>query len=246
MAADAAGHLHGMIRNLERDEVKHLCIMSAADVYLLGPRPWSRLLDLIRKGLRNYTGQKKSRSGGDAFGTNTVTAIEGIAAHVLTEYFLRKWLKTIPLRTLTTVFHTPASIPELGAQTPSPERQAEIEGARKIGEEKRLRLARWNPERRLQALEQGRFEESQGDTIERLIAHDLNGLKGAETPGSAGDKAMRQRIRRVTRTEGSRLRRCLFDRLRDFQVRHNCCVGAHALPSPVHPPGNLQDPRIKR
>ncbi len=81
MAAHATGHLHNLIRNLERDEVKHLCIMSAAAAYLLGPRPWGRFLDLVRKGLDNYTSQKKSRSGGRVFGTNPVTAIEGIVAH---------------------------------------------------------------------------------------------------------------------------------------------------------------------
>jgi hypothetical protein len=227
MAAHATGNLHNLIRNLERDEVKHLCIMSAA-AYLLGSRPWGRFLDLVRKGLENYTSQKKSRSGGEVFGTNPITAIEGIAAHLFTEFYLRKWLKTIPLRTLTVIFETPSSIPELGALAPSPQAQAEIDASLNLGKEKRLSLDRWAPERRRKALEQQRFEESHEGAIEQLIASDLEGFKGAGTPGSEGDKEMRKRIRHVTRAGSKMLRTSLFDRLRDFQVQHNHHVVSQA------------------
>ena len=161
MAAHASGPLHPVIRNLERDEIKHLCIMSAADAYLFGPRPWGRFFELVRKGLGNFTNQKKSRSGGEVFGTNPVLAIEGMAAHLVTEFFLRRWLRTVPLRTLTTVFETPSSLAGLGAVAASPERQVEIEEALQRGREKRLRLERWAPKQRRLALEQRRFEETQ-------------------------------------------------------------------------------------
>jgi hypothetical protein len=156
MAAHATGPLHPVIRNLERDEVKHLCIMSAADQYLFGPRPWGRFFELVKKGLGNFTSQKKSRSGGEVFGTNPVLAVEGIAAHLLTEWFLRRWLKTVALRTLTEVFETPSSLAELGAEAASPERQAEIDEALRREREKRLRLERWAPKQRRQALAQRR------------------------------------------------------------------------------------------
>ncbi len=156
MAAHATGPLHPVIRNLERDEVKHLCIMSAADQYLFGPRPWGRFVELVKKGLGNFTSQKKSRSGGEVFGTNPVLAVEGIAAHLLTEWFLRRWLRTVPLRTLTEVFETPSSLAELAAEAASPERQAEINEALRREREKRLRLERWAPKQRRQALEQRR------------------------------------------------------------------------------------------
>jgi hypothetical protein len=227
MAAHATGHLLNLIRNLERDEIKHLCIMSAADAYLLGPRPWRRFLDLVRKGLGNYTSQKKSRSGGDAFGTNPVTALEAIAAHLLTEFCLRKWLKTIPLRTLTIVFETPSSISELAAFAPSPQRQAQIDEALKNGKEKRLRLDRWEPEQKRQALEQRRFEELHEGVIKETIALELEGFKGAESPCSQREKDVRKLIRHVTRIGTKKLRICLLGRLRDFQVQNNRHDVAH-------------------
>jgi len=220
MAAHATGHLHNLIRNLERDEVKHLCIMSAAAVYLLGPRPWGRFLDLVRKGLDNYATQKKSRSGGAVFGTNPVTAIEGIVAHLLTEFYLHKWLKSIPLRTLTLVFETPSSIPEFGVPVPLPQRQAEVDRLLNDGEKRRLTLDRWAPEKRRQALELQRFERSQEGAIERIIKLELDGFRDAERPGSERDKAVRKRIGRITRS-GSNLRASLIDHLRDYQVQSN-------------------------
>ncbi len=221
MAAHATGHLHSLIRNLERDEVKHLCIISAASAYLLGPRPWRRFLDLVRKGLGNFTNQKKSRSGGDAFGTNPITAIEGIAAHLLTEYYLRKWLKTVPLRTLKLVFETPSSLPELGASVLSPERQTEMDAALNRGREKRLALDRWEPETRLQAAQQRQFEASQNLATAQIIAVDLGGFQGCETPGTEQDKDLRKRIRRGEYGSDRVLQNSLIDHLRDFQIRHN-------------------------
>ena len=152
MAAHATGCLHDLIRNLARDEVKHLTIMSAAYLYLFGPRPWKRFIDLVAKGLENYSLQRKSRSGGDLLGANPVTAIEGIAAHLLTEFYVRTWLRTLPLQTLQTVFETPSRLPELAAFAPSPERQAYIDQNTRHGREKRLSLARWKPGPRRKAL----------------------------------------------------------------------------------------------
>ena len=221
MAAHATGHLHNLIRNLERDEIKHLCIMSAADAYLLGPRPWGRFLDLVRKGLGNYSNQKKTRSGGDIFGTNPITALEGIAAHLLTEFYLRKWLKTIPLHTLTVIFETPSSIPELAGFAPSPQRQAEIQETLQKGMERRQRLDRWELTRRRQALEQRRFEEANAHLIEETIVAEFEGFGGAETPGSSREQDIRKQIRHLRGTGTKLLRSCLLNRLRDYQVRHN-------------------------
>ena len=241
MAAHATGHLHNLIRNLERDEVKHLCIMSAADAYLLGPRRWRRFFALVRTGLGNFTRQKQSRSGGDAFGSNPVTAIEGIAAHLLTEFHLRKWLKTIPLRTLALVFETPSSLPEPAAPAPSPQRQAEIQERLQKGKERRVRLERWQPARRRRALEQQRYEEANADIIEQAIGEELAGFKGAELPGSPGEQATRRQIsRRTSRVSRKMTRRCLLDRLRDYQVQRNHHVLARSLTSSYQHPSKLE------
>ena len=75
MAAHASGSLHTLLRNVARDEIKHLCILSAADRYLLGPRPWARFVELVKIGLEHYRGQRRRRSGCDRIGANAITAL---------------------------------------------------------------------------------------------------------------------------------------------------------------------------
>jgi hypothetical protein len=54
------------------------------------------------------------------------------------------------------------------------------------------------------------------DEIKHLAI--LGGFRGAEVPGSRPDRRTRTRIRRLAR---GMLRTCLFDRLRDHQIRNN-------------------------
>lgn len=218
MAAHATGHLHDLLRNLERDEVKHLAIISAASAYLLGPRPWRRFLDLVRKGLENFTSQKKSRSSGDVFGANPITAIEGIVAHLLTEFFLRRWLKILPLHTLALVFETPSSLPDYGVFTPSPERQAEIHEAMLSGRRKRQSLQRWPEPQRRDALAQRHFDDAHEVEIRLCINTALDGFQGAGVAGSPGNRELRRAIRRMTPRAAARLRTALLNRLRSFEV----------------------------
>jgi hypothetical protein len=148
MAAHATGELHTMLRNVERDEIKHLCVLSAADRYLLGPRPWRRLRDLIAIGLESYRGQRRARSGGSDIGSNRVTAIEVIAAHLFMEHALRRWLASIPVPTLVAVFETASNVPDLTGAAPGPEQLAQLEAGRR----RRMALARWPPRERRRAL----------------------------------------------------------------------------------------------
>ena len=222
MAAHATGHLHTLIRNLARDEIKHLAIMSAADRYLFGPRRWKRFVVLIKKGLENFTQQRKRRSGGDVLGSNPITALEGAAAHLLTEFLLRKWLDTVPLRTLTTVFETPSSLQELAAFAPSPERQAAIDAELERGRAKRVALARWAPDERERALAQREFERVCEHDVSATISTELDGFRGAEAPGSAAAAGKLKQIRRRRFRGGAWMQAVLRDRMRDFQIRNNC------------------------
>jgi hypothetical protein len=218
MAVHAAGDLHTLARNMARDEIKHFCILSSADSYLFGPRPWRRFMDIVKLGIGNYRRQRAARSGGALLGTNWALAVEGICSHLLTAVYLAMWLRTVPLRTLATVFETPSKLAPLAAFTPPPRRQAEIEEIARQGERKRLSLARWKPEERDPALRQRWFEENNARLLEEIVAAELGGFAGAETPGSAAAKAARRRIRSLSK---GAIRAALLDLLRDYQVRNN-------------------------
>lgn len=195
MAAHATGGLHHLIRNIARDEIKHLSILGAAALYLFGPRPWRRFADLVRQSLNEFRGHKRARSSGDLLGTNPVTAFEVIVAHFLTERYVRKWLRSLPLTTLTWIFES------------NPD-----------GKEKRESLIRWHPDARLKALAQRAFEQTHAAAIDATIASELDNFASAEPPGSRIETNLRRKIRNLG---GRMLRTSLLHRLRDHQIRNN-------------------------
>jgi hypothetical protein len=152
MAAHATGDLHHLLRNMARDEIKHLGILGAADRYLFGPRTWRRFADMVRQSLVEYRTHKHRRSGGDLMGTNPVTALEVVLAHLLAESAVRRWLKTLPLATLASIFDAPSRVAELEGAAVPPECRAEWDAILTAGREKRERLVRWAPRQRERAL----------------------------------------------------------------------------------------------
>lgn len=218
MAAHASGPLHTFLRNLAQDEVKHLSILSAADAYLLGPRPWRRFVDLVRIGLENYRGQRRRRSGGEGIGANPISAIEVVAAHLFLERRIRAWLASVPLRALTAVFETPSTLPEMKMVTPTPEERARRDEAERHARERRLALGRWRPASRAAALTERRFDEEHADQLTADVDTRLDGFRGAEVPDSHEACAMRRRIKAVSPRQ---FRHALLDRLRDYQIGRN-------------------------
>lgn len=233
MAAHSLGELRLLLRNVVRDEIKHLSILSSADSYLFGPRPWRRFAAWVRMGLEFYRGQRKDRSGGEILGGNPVLALEGVVAHLLTAFFVIRWLRTIPLRTLTSVFETPSRLPDLAALVLSHEKRVQIDETLRQGREKRWSLARWSQGKRgkverSKALARRQFEEAHREVIDRIVAAELDGFQGAEAHGSARDRTLRRWIGALTleghgfeRHGKSMLRRCLRDRLRHYQIQNN-------------------------
>ena len=195
MAVHATGDLHHALRNLARDEIKHLAILGAADRYLFGRRPWQRFGVLVRQGLDEYRAQRHRRSGGDLMGINPVTALEVVAAHLLEEFFIRRWLETLPLPTLEAVFEAPSSLPELAAAAAPPDRRAALEGIVRTGQEKRANLSRWAPRERERASARRAFEADHAREIEETVHHEFDGFRGAESPGSRRDRDARKKIR---------------------------------------------------
>lgn len=230
MAAHSApsSDLRVLVRNIVRDEIKHLSILSAADAYLFGPRLWQRFVDWVKLGIGNYRNTRAVRSSGDLLGSNPALSVEGVAAHLLTAFYVSKWLRTVPLHTLATVFETPSKLPDLAAFSPAPDQQGQMDETLQKGKAKRLGLVRWDSEPGARALSQRQFEEAHVRTIEKIIVAELDGFQGAEIPGSRREQIIRRRIANLTldshglEAYGKRmLRTCLSDRLRHDQIQNN-------------------------
>jgi hypothetical protein len=218
MAAHATGALHLLLRNVARDEIKHLSILAAADRYLFGPRPWRRAGDLIRHGLREYRAQRQRRSGGDLIGVNALTAFEVVAAHAIGEFAIRRWLATLPLATLEAIFEGRPDAPAFVPDDLTPAQRDAHDAALRAGHDRRVGLARWGRRRRARALEQRRFEQDHAREIEAAARELLAGREDAALPGSRAERAL---LTRIANAGGARLRSCLVDRLRDRQIRGN-------------------------
>jgi hypothetical protein len=143
MAAHANGMLHTLLRNMARDEIKHLCILSAADVYLRGPGPWRRFGELLRIGAANFRGQQRRRSRGNQMAANAATRVEVVAAHLMMEWRLRRWLAGLSLDTLRIVFETDS--PSIAAGMLEPAEQARIDARLAQNRRRREELSRWRP-----------------------------------------------------------------------------------------------------
>ena len=229
MAAHSQGELHKIVRNLERDEVKHLAILGAVHCYLFGWQPWRRLWAVIRQGLANYGLQRQRRSGGRMLGANPVTAVEGIVAHLLTEFLVRRWLRTVPLRTLRAVFEAPSRLQTLAASETEAEEADRIQETDRREAERRVALGRWSARQREAAERQARLERENSELIESRVGNELDSFNGAEIAGSDGDLTLRRRLRRGAGPRA--LRSIMLERLRDYQIRGKlaCTVGEDAL-----------------
>ncbi len=104
MAAHATGELHTLLRNVARDEIKHLAILSAVDLLLFGRGPWRRFTRLVRQSLNEFRGQRKVRTGGRRMGSNRRTAFEVVFAHLAAEWRVRRWMRTLDRARLSELF----------------------------------------------------------------------------------------------------------------------------------------------
>jgi hypothetical protein len=218
LAAHATDELHTVMRNVARDEIKHLAILSAVDRYLYGPRPWGRFNALVGTAIEQYRSHRQRRSAGDYIGTNAASACEVIVAHLLAEHRVRRWLASLPLGALIAVFEFPSQLPALAALPRAPEQEARDREAVHAAAERRAGLARWAPANRQRALEQRAWEADSAETIDRLMDGDLAALAGAGLSGSVEDRQTRRRIRRLGT---GRLRTALLGRLRLHQIVYN-------------------------
>lgn len=169
--------------------------------------------------------------------------MEGIVSHLLTAFYLTRWLRTVPLRTLAAVFETASKLQDLAAFAASPEQQGRIDQTLRRGQEKRLALVRWDQGQRSKtarskALARRQFDEAHREIIEKIIAAELDSFHGAEAPGCGRERTLRRRIAGLAlkghglETHGKNLlRRCLGDHLLHYQIQNNRYVlGRETIP----------------
>ena len=180
MASHTRDELRLALMNLVGDELKHLTVVGAADIYLRGKDANNRLIRMLEKGFSELHEAANVRTAGKKVYSNPFNIFEAFVALLMIEVRMRGYLCTLPLKTLERIFDTPSRLPELPSLATPQERE---ENDRRIEENRRLRkeLAHWPEHLRKAALKQRRFEESHQELIEKIIATRLGSLQGVES-----------------------------------------------------------------
>src|SRR5262249_47912965 len=121
--------------------------------------------------------------------SNPLNVFEAFIAQTMVEVRMRRYLCSLPLKTLERVFDTPSMLPELPSLATAQERE---ENARRIQEHERLRkeLAHWPEGLRQAATKQRRFEEAHQALIQHIIDTGLGGLQGVESSEAGMNKVL--------------------------------------------------------
>lgn len=230
LLAHSHGNLHKHLRNVFRDEVKHLAIMSAVDRYLRGPQPWRRFHGMFKILWERIRAHRHERSGADSGISEPVFFLEILYAHMLNEYYTRRWLATLPYPTLRKIFETPSRLPESAKDVPDAETLARWEADKATAARLRAELTWWTPEERARTLAQQRFVEVHRGTLERIVAERFRGFRGAEEPDGPESRRVRGEIARLKPADlrpfgnvddVASVRRALLDTLRGHQIENN-------------------------
>jgi len=189
MASHTRDDLRLALMNLVGDELKHLTVVAAADIYLRGKDANNRLIRMLEKGFSELHEAANVRTAGKKVYSNPFNIFEALMALLMIEVRMRGYLRTLPLKTLERIFDTPSRLPELPSLATLQEKE---ENDRRIEENKRLRkeLAHWPEHLRKAALKQRRFEESHQELIKKIIATRLGSLQGVESSETQMNKVL--------------------------------------------------------
>jgi hypothetical protein len=189
MASHTRAELRLALINLVGDELKHLTVVGAADIYLRGKDANNRLIRMLEKGISELDEAANERTAGKKVYSNPFNIFEALMALLMIEVRMRRYLCNLPLMTLERVFDTPSRLPERPSLSTPQERE---ENARRVEENKRLRkeLAHWPERLRKAAFKQRRFEESHQELIKKIIATRLGGLQGVESSETQMNKVL--------------------------------------------------------
>lgn len=235
LAAHARGDLRRLLLNLALDEIKHLAIIAAADRFLLGPRPWRRLLAIARV-MAHYTRHHTDhRSDGATIAGNAVTVLEIATAMALEEGAVRRWAARLPLAALRDVFEVASTLPAIAAFEPRGAEREEVERKTAAEASRRASLSRWSDRERRRAMRKLDVEARHGLVLDRMVGAQLGRFAGAEDAGSSGDREIRRRIRRlplaaIPADDRAAARTALVERLRHHQIRGNRYERSLAFP----------------
>ncbi len=200
LATHSTQDLQIAVKNVLADEIKHLSIVSGADKYLFGTTPMARIKRMLHKTAYEVRTNSGVRTDSDKAG-NLYNAIEIVAAHVMIEIKMRRWLRQVPFRTLRGFFEPNSQRGVLPATPMTVMEQSEF--AQKLAKSAEMRetLARWPEGQRKFVMAQQKFEEQNAELIDLIIASKLDGFKGIE----ASDEHVKEVLNKIDNMDVARL-----------------------------------------
>jgi hypothetical protein len=227
MAAHAVDELQQMYLNITRDEIRHLAVASASRVYIQGFVAKKRFREMVGQMLAfvKHHGERselpKPKSVSLAF-----LNLESALTLLISEFFVRKWLRTVPLATLRLVFEVETKLRRPASEALDEAVQSSHREFLEAERAKRVALSRWAPELRAVAERDAASEARLAPSLNRFAQDSLAAFAGASRAGSPADRAIRRKIARAkvgaSPEDWSIARKILVARLRHHQFVSAC------------------------
>lgn len=244
LAAHSEGPLREWVLNVTRDEVKHMSLFGGLYKYLKGDTYWGRLKEMLKKTLLEI--KEKTASGKSEYGAlgiaDGLTMFEVAYIHVVYEANIRKFFRSLPLKSLRKIYETEINLKPLPTEPVAPEKQAQMDLAIEKETEMRKSLARWRAGQRESYDNLEYFEFRNNPWMTHFIKTRFGEFRGVEVyMGEAHKRTLKEiddltaielEVRyqiKLSKAELALLKTSLRETLRDYQIFNNETVRSLGL-----------------
>ncbi len=234
LGAHSEGNTAVYLRNIRGDEVKHSTVFAGLYHYLSGNTYFSRLRGVLKKMWIEFLDKDENSEYAKVLKEEPIMLIEGLYTQVQYEKQIKKYIATLPLKTLRKFFETDINLEPLPAEAMDPVKKQRFDVLKKIEKSRREALAGWPRAQREAAYKLEYFEVENNEALSALISRKFNYFKGAEEYGNAGDLKIKSEIEKLSwdelktfnfvmasKNDVTLAKTSLLATLRDYQILNN-------------------------
>jgi len=226
LMSHASGAASQWVDQPRTDETKHMAIFAASYKYFMGNQFLYRTRVMLDS-MKVYSDlHKKTNSVADQALAEKVSLFELSIVHLFIEYRVRKYLKSIPMKTLAKFFERePVGMTDRDESDTDLEKQKSIQASLATELYNSRNLKRWRSRERRSEIELRNFERENKALLEALVTGTYFSFYGAEAPESFEDQAFRAEFKSLRFGKGRKFDRMVAKSLEatltDYQIMNN-------------------------
>ena len=234
------GTTNRWMSEIRTDEIKHQTIFGSLYKYLRGDDYNNRLLGMLKKGIA----EAREKDDSAQFNVNSeyLTVLEFLYIHVKYEINIRKYFRSLPIKSLRKIYESEINLPNLPSEPINPAKKRELDKLIKSREIIRRQLGDWKKNQKENIDQLEIFETKYNDLITLIIEKQFRYYKEAETYGNTADIRIKRQISQIDSSqihvdhglylnskEMQLLKKSLYANLRDYQIFNNSTVRQEGL-----------------